>query len=115
MSDTPEDNHEHKVARQLAEHLDANVEPDVMARLRAAREEAVVAAGGRTSGQPWRWVVPMGGAVAAAALVLSLNNPSVMQLPALDEQELAAAAELELLESLEMLAWLDEQVLADAG
>ena len=95
-------------------------------RLDAARRTAVARAGERaTAGGPsWsstgarRW--QFGASLAAVALMAVLVLPGqqgsdIDALPVLDEASFAAAAELELLEELELLAWLDEQDLADAG
>ncbi|MEM9172859.1 MAG: hypothetical protein AAGA84_09160, partial [Pseudomonadota bacterium] len=88
----------------------------IPARVRAARQDAVRVADQRSQRRRWLPVlVPAGGlAATAAAVLISLQSPGVAPLPLLDDQEMAALAELELLEELEMLAWLDDEVF-DAG
>ena len=105
---------EARLARAVTERLRDDVDPDVAARLRAARQEAVYIAD-RKTGRPLPWLAPAGGVVAAAVVAtVMLREPALAPMPALDDAEMAAAAELELLEELEMLAWLDEEML-DAG
>ena len=101
-------------AGKLASALDGPLDDATLARLQAAREEAVHAAMQARQGRA-RWYVggSAGGAIAAGlALYFILQSPSVQPLPDLDETELAVVAEMELLESLELLAWLDEEMLA---
>lgn len=108
----PED--ESRLAKAVVERLHEDVDPDVAARLRAARQEAVYIADRKTR-RPVPWLAPAGGVVAAAVVAtVMLREPELAPMPALDEAEMAAAAELELLEDLEMLAWLEEDML-DAG
>ena len=103
-----------RLARAVVERLHEDVDPDVAARLRAARQEAVYIVDRKTR-RSVPWLAPAGGDVAAAVVaVVMLREPALAPMPALDEAEMAAAAELELLEELEMLAWLDEDML-DAG
>ena len=100
-------------ARRVTSALDTPLDNETLARLRAAREEAVYAAG-QAGAQRRRWLtaVPAGGAMAAGiALFVMMGSPAIQPLPALDEVELAAAADIELLESLELLAWLDDEVM----
>lgn len=102
-------------AQRVVEQLDQRVDDDVAARLRAARQEAVYAAD-RRSARSRLWLAPAGGAVAAAVVAaILLREPGVAPLPMLDEQELAAATDLEFLEALEMLAWMEEESARDAG
>lgn len=108
----PED--DERLASAVTERLRTDVDPDVAARLRAARQEAVYITDRKTR-RPVRWLAPAGGVVAAAVVAtVMLREPALAPMPALDEAEMAAAAEIELLEELEMLAWLDEEML-DAG
>ena len=105
---------EARLARAVTERLHEDVDPDVATRLRAARQEAVYIADRKTR-QSVPWLAPAGGVVAAAVVAtVMLREPELAPMPALDEAEMAAAAEIELLEELEMLAWLDEDML-DAG
>lgn len=96
-------------------------------RLDSARRAAVArasTAGSATAGNAisigWtrRWLpVAAVGAMAVLA-VLALPRQAVVQddsLVLLESGDLAAIAELELLEDLELLAWLDEQDSGDAS
>lgn len=106
---------ESRFAAQVVKTLDQPLDENTLARLQAAREAAVQAAAtsSGTSLRPWLAGGSVGGAMAAGvALVFLLQAPSIDPLPALSDSELAAAAELELLESLDMLAWLDEEMLS---
>lgn len=87
---------------------------DVQRRLRMARAEAVAQMGDdvpfltRAFGGH-RWVLPAG---AAAILVLAVSltgTDETYVMPMLDEQELAAASEMELLDDIEFLAWMLEE------
>lgn len=86
------------------------VPPEVSARLRAIRSDAIAATQAPADG--WRrW--PLAGVAAAAMLMLAvaINYRGPEELPALpvvDPQELALVENMELLESLEFLAWLEE-------
>ncbi len=104
------------LAASVAAKLDDSVPADIAARLRAARQEAVFVAERKTRKRGWGVsLAPIGATAAACAvLVVALNRAPENTLPLLDDAEMAAAAELELLEELEMLAWLDEAIL-DAG
>ncbi len=110
----PED--EARLADAVTGRLREDVDPDIAARLRAARQEAVYIVDRKTrTRRPVPWLAPAGGVVAAAVVAtVMLREPALAPMPALEEAEMAAAAELELLEELEMLAWLDEDML-DAG
>ncbi|MEM6708597.1 MAG: hypothetical protein AAF648_07405, partial [Pseudomonadota bacterium] len=107
--------------RERLAPLEFEISPEEGARLDAARRSAVAAAEARLNKPRMmllRW--QSAAAVAAFAVVAVILVPqraavSVDALPTLDSSEFAAAAELELLEDLELLAWLDEQDLADAG
>lgn len=103
-------------ADKVALQLDQPVPPEVAARLRAARQEAVYLADTKSTRRTWPLLVPAAGVAAAVfAVVITMDRQALAPLPALgDELELAAVTEMELLEELEMLAWLDDEVL-DAG
>ncbi|MEM7611867.1 MAG: hypothetical protein AAF270_09325 [Pseudomonadota bacterium] len=114
MSDTNDDK---RIRAAVQRDMDDTVSPEIAARLRAAREEAVLVAEKkhRDGGLAWRPLVPLGGVSAAALLaVVLINHSPSTALPVLDDAEMAAAADLELLDELELLAWLDDEVL-DAG
>ncbi|XOV83028.1 MAG: hypothetical protein ACFHXK_19515 [bacterium] len=85
------------------------------ARLRSARGQAMQV-GAEKSG-PWLlWPAVSAGGVGAAALVWAvfLSMP-VDRLPVLNEEEMAAAQHVELLEELEFVAWmLAEEGVTDA-
>ena len=61
-------------------------------------------------------LLPAGGLLAAgvAAAILWPVAQSPLQLPALDDNEMAAATEMEMLDEIELIAWLLEQD-ADVG
>lgn len=106
---------ETRFATKVAQALDQPLDENTLARLQAAREAAVEAAvaSSSTTLRPWLAGGSVGGALAAGvALVFLLQTPSIDPLPVLSDSELAAAVELELLESLDMLVWLDEEMLA---
>ncbi|MEM1439498.1 MAG: hypothetical protein AAF545_04885 [Pseudomonadota bacterium] len=114
MNDKTQHDTDDALAKAIVDRLSTDVDPDVAARLRAARQEAVyLVDSAHRKRAPW--LAPAGGLVAASVVaVVLLRDPGMQPMPALDETEMAAAAELELLEELEMLAWLDEEML-DAG
>jgi len=91
------------------------VDPAVAERLAAARRQAVALLDGPQPSALPR-LLPWGAAVtSAAALLLAIvfwpgaRDGSLAPLPLVDADELAAAQDLELLEELEFIAWLDEQ------
>ncbi|MEL7311343.1 MAG: hypothetical protein AAFN07_07530 [Pseudomonadota bacterium] len=102
-------------ADRLVRSLDQPLDEATLARLQAAREEAVLAASAPVGLDP-RWYVggSLGGAVAAGvALFFILQSPNIQPLPDLNEAELAIVADIEVLESLELLAWLDDEMLVE--
>lgn len=109
--------------RARLETLRAEITPAERQRLDAARRRAVASASslGTRGGavltaralQRPRWL--SGAAVAALALVAVLAMPrpitsDLEPLPLLDGVDISAAADLELLENLELLTWLDGQL-----
>ncbi len=90
-----------------AEH---DVPPAIAERLAAARREAVAvadASADRNAGLGWWPKLAGASAVAVAALAwVLLPDPTPERLPAWDDTEMAAAAEAELLEDLEFVAWM---------
>lgn len=113
---------EHSLLRNTAdlmERKDDSLDAVTLSQLHKARSAALE----RKSGTQWNWM-PLGSAVAAAALVtvvLQINpdsqEPKIAEtLPPLvdsapanidDFELLASAADLELLEELEFYMWLD--------
>ncbi len=96
-----------KAAAQLRD-AEQHLPSDVQLQLQSARRAAVEAAEQpeRRAAKPWL-TLGAGGLLAAAATVLVLlSSPEMMEMPDLDEQELAAAQEVELLEDLEFVAWM---------
>lgn len=115
-------------ARVLADALRQHVEqvpPDIAQRLaqvrRAAVAELAEREGSRRRGWPLRLAGGFAGAAAAVALTVALlterREPSDAEpLLLAHADELAAIAELEMLEELEFLAWLEQhQDEIDAG
>ncbi|MEL7298200.1 MAG: hypothetical protein AAGJ86_11100 [Pseudomonadota bacterium] len=104
-----------KDGERIAQALDDAVPPDVARRLQAARRAAVDIAEQRQQRPPVLTWLPAGGAVAAGVLaVVLMQEQRMTPLPNLNDMELEAANELELLDDLAMLAWLEEQS-SDAG
>lgn len=101
-------------AATAGQHLrdaEQQVPSDVQLKLQAARRAAVMAAEQADQQaqtlSPWYAFGASSGVLAAAAVVIVLmSNPAMMELPNLNEQELAAAQEVELLEDLEFVAWM---------
>ena len=90
-------------ARDAYSEAERGVPVDIADRLAAARRAAVAEA---DSASRINWF-PLGGALAAALLIVALFVPRADdRLPLLNEQELAAAQDVELLEELEFVAWL---------
>ncbi len=87
---------------------DQHLSAAVRTRLDAARRAAVASADVAASAPP-RWV-PIG-ALAATVLVFAMATrmSDTLSLPDIEDDQLFAAQERELLEELEFLAWLDEQ------
>ena len=102
-------------AEQAALQLRAaerDIDPDTAAKLQAARARAIDAAPAAPSNRGW---IPgiLGAGAAAAAFVITVlvyspgeTTPDI--LPLLDETEMAAAQDAELLENLEFVAWMME-------
>ncbi len=102
----------------LARESFADVEPEVAARLAAMRREAVQIADASPGASLWleRLLAPAGLAAAGAALALVLAvwlalrpTDDAAVLPLLSEPEIAMVQDLDLLEDLEFLAWLEEE------
>lgn len=109
-TDRTADAGERAFAARAREVLDANAVPeDVAARLRDARRAAIESIDERPRWQTAaRVLAPAGGLAAGAlvALVFLRGGPAI--LPDADERELAAMAEMELLDDMEFVAWLVE-------
>ena len=93
-------------------------DPDVQQRLARIRREAVQIA--EESSSPWRRIAWFPGGRSLAALTAAAGFALAVwlgvrvgseppPLPVLDEPEVAVVQELELLEELEFLAWLEEE------
>ena len=104
-----------KLAEQLGETLrqqELDVPAEVAERLQAARRQAVTHAekNAQRKARLWPRVAGAGAAVSAGlvfavAVLLFLQSP-VDSLPRMDDVELAAAQDAELLDELEFLAWM---------
>jgi hypothetical protein len=93
-------------AGQLLRQHEQQVPDAVGAQLRLARQAAIAAS--QTQAQStWAWPTLATTGVFAAAItwVVLLSSPD-LTLPKLDEAELAAAQEAELLEELDFVAWM---------
>ena len=104
-----------KRAREVLRASVDDVLPEVAERLVAMRRAAVQELEERSSSQwqtPWFWAPA--GATAMVVLTLGLflytGNTPVPMFDDLDEAQLAAAQDIELLEELEFLAWMEEEV-----
>lgn len=100
-------------ARDALRQTELGVPLSVQQRLAAARRAAVAEAE-RPQPVPWGRLAGSG-ALASAALVLALMLPGTgtQSLPALEEAEMAAAQNAELLEELEFVAWMLAEESAD--
>lgn len=91
--------------------------PDVVTRLAAGRRKAVATVANRPLYVPRPWL-PVG-ALAATLVAVVLLRPAIdmetMTPPLEDDVQLAAAADLDLLENLEFAAWMDESDDTDEG
>lgn len=115
MSNEKDLNSEKAIVDRARESMrDHQLPDDIQRRLRIARSEAVTKIGSGSSlidtlfGNG-RWLLPAGAAATLmlAVALISSNDPELM--PLLEEQELAAATEMELLEDIEFLAWMLEE------
>ena len=102
-----------KLAAAARRHAE-EVSPEVAARLRAMRRVAVNELDARPGTAVPGWLWPAGVAAAGVALTLALllgepdrSAPDALLLA--DTDELAVVAELDVLEELEFLAWLEEE------
>lgn len=105
------------LAAALRQHAE-QVPPEVADRLRAMRRAAVAELDVRSTRAGSGWLLPAGVAAAGLALTLALltgdpESPAPGAVLLADTDELAAVAELEVLEELEFLAWLEEETPVD--
>jgi hypothetical protein len=90
---------------------ETEVPAEVAQRLQAARRAAVAEMEPRATQRHWFapfWMVPAGGLVAAMAVVL-LWPQGPASLPDIDEDEFAAAIEMDMLDEIELVAWMLEE------
>lgn len=119
MSEPKDDAWVGQVAEKL-DRLEAEVPSEVQLQLQAARRAALAEAEKNESkpGLPWLPYTLLGSGALASALVVSLvllGQPEPA-LPLLEDAEMAAAMDAELLEELEFLAWMiEEGELLDEG
>ena len=101
-------------AAALAEKLRAyenDVSPEISAQLLAARRAAIAEMESRSARGHWLspfWLVPAGGLAAALAVAL-LWPQGPAGLPEIDENEFAAAIEMDMLDEIELVAWMLEE------
>ncbi len=104
---------EEELAKRARDSVrDARLPDDVKRRLRLARAEAVEQVGNTHAGTFFgsgRWLLPAGAAASLALAVVLVGNNHTEVMPVLDEQELAAATEMDLLDDIEFLAWMLEE------
>jgi hypothetical protein len=109
------DDNDRQLANRLKQQLDGyedNVDAITAARLQAARHRALAAVPApRHRSAAW---LPAGALAAAAVVVLTVmiwHGDSAVSLPviAVDDWEILAAGELQLIEELEFYDWLAEE------
>jgi hypothetical protein len=88
--------------------------PEVRERLAALRRQAVQEADAATAGRRWPgWAtVPVAGAAVALVLAVAVvvrQDAEVIELPLISEPDVAVIQEMDLLEELEFLAWLEAE------
>ncbi len=102
-----------KAIQDQLRQRETDLPTSVSKRLAEARRAAVAEAEIREHKKPGllrpAWMLPAGG-FAVAALTLALYLPSGNgALPVLEESEMLAATEMEMLDDIELLAWIIEQ------
>ncbi len=106
---------ESELAQSARSSMGRPLPGDVQRKLRLARAEAVAQLENTDSlvatvfGKG-RWLLPLG-SVAAIWLAVSINQDrnTVPLMPVFNEQELAAATDMDVLEEIELKAWMMEQ------
>ncbi len=103
-----------KRAREVLRAAELDLGPEVNERLVAMRRAAVQEFETRSTSQlqaPWFWASAAATLVAVLALGLFLypGNSEVWMFDDFNEAQLAAAQDMELLEELEFLAWMEEE------
>ncbi|MBI3777490.1 MAG: DUF3619 family protein [Gammaproteobacteria bacterium] len=102
-------------AKRALDEAEKNLDPGTVARLRAARREALEQGQRRASRARPAWLLPLGG-FATAAIVLSVaallwfapaNQPANMQANVADIDLLTAHESPEFFADLDFLDWLD--------
>ncbi|NGX16296.1 hypothetical protein [Wenzhouxiangella sp. XN24] len=114
MSGQNEDRQDQDKLAAAARRHTEEVSPEVAERLRAMRRVAVSELGEGPANAAPGWLWPAGVAAAGVALTLALllgepdgSAPDPLLLA--DADELAVVADLDVLEELEFLAWLEEE------
>lgn len=114
MSDlTPEEQAWTEAAAQQLRHQERQISPQAEQALAQARSAALAQAKEGSARFKW-WQVSGMGAAASAVLLLALymgipgvgTDLELAPLPQMDEIDMAAAQEAELLEDLEFVAWM---------
>ncbi len=113
MSKDDDQRSDHELAERARDSMrDARLPDDVQRKLRLARAAAVERledAGRKPVFGGARWLVPAGAAATLFAGVMLVGKAPTDTMPILDEQELAAAADMDLLDDIEFLAWMLEE------
>ncbi len=111
---------EKQITDTVRDSLDRSVEQlpaEVRSRLTRARHQALAAANRPRSARLYPWMLPAGGFAAVILTLLLWQGAPPPQLPesasAYDMQLLLTAEELELVEDLDFLIWLQDHT--DAG
>ena len=96
--------------RVRAAHLPGHIQ----SRLTTARHAAIAQGLSQPLSRRLQWPGFAATALLAAYISYTLLSPTTVdQLPMLDETEMAAAQETELLEELEFIAWMEAMEMAD--
>ncbi len=119
MAESDKDGHLEEAVQAALRAEREQLPADVRSRLAASRRDAVaILEDSETGTQGWSLaalLAPRGLAVAAAASVaaialwVGLSTPEDPALPLISAPEVAVVQDLELLEELEFLAWLEEE------
>ncbi|GAB4360793.1 MAG: hypothetical protein Kow006_31000 [Gammaproteobacteria bacterium] len=114
------DESEKELLRQVRESLDRSVDQlpaEVRSRLAQARHRAVAKSRRTPAGRLYPWLLPAGGFAGVLLTVALWQGTAPIQLPeseiAVGGEMLLSAEELEVVEELDFLLWLERQ--NDAG
>ena len=113
-TDPPNDDLENHLQQSLEDDA-RKIPAEIASRLAAIRHEAVREIPEQRTSWFAHWQLVTAGGVAAVVIVAVLmtivlgGDEDLMRIPITPDAEIAAAQELEILEELEFLAWLEEE------